>query len=74
MRIVAKYQPDGGWKCIIRSTPGEECRTDVMARRDMETHLLIDHAIKEIRPLDMSMDMYDVSDLLGDMLNSGGAI
>jgi hypothetical protein len=74
MRIVARFQPDGGWKCIIRDSIGEECRTDIMARRDMETHLLIDHAIREIRPLDISMDMYDTSDLLGDMLKSGGAI
>lgn len=74
MRTVAKYQEDGGWKCIIRDPQGEECRTDVMARNDQETHLRIDHGIKEIRMLEDSRDMEDVSDLLVEMLRMGGAI
>ena len=74
MRVLAKYQEDGGWKCIIRGIDGSECRTAIMARKDIETHLRIDHGVKEQHIMEDSRDIEDVSDLMVDMYRCGGVI
>ena len=74
MRTVAKYQADGGWKCIIRDSSGDECRTGVLAYQDMATHLTRDHGIRESRLLEDTRDIEDVTDLMVEMLRAEGQL
>jgi hypothetical protein len=45
-----------------------------MARHDMETHLRIDHGVREQYIVEDTRDIEDVSDLLVDMMRAGGAL
>ena len=74
MRTLARYQEDGGWKCIIRGPDGEECRTGNLPYQDVFTHLTRDHGVKEPRLMEDTRHIEDWSDLLVEMLRAGGAI